>query len=306
MARTRWVGLFPLLGLLPLALGEAAKADVFFKGRDYVEVELRVDGKPLTEPGVRAAILTIAQIFRDGDDSFTDKSGLPGLEQMPWVDVLGARWSYQGYLSGGHCVDGRVRFDGIGSFSGFPEELRVAVFVPSWNKVCVTDQIKIQGPYCYLRADLAADGSGRVAVVKVLPWGGLDLLTAIALTLLVEFLVVIAYEKKIQADFQRKFDAKTLTDVEFHLLASSARLPICLGLCVVLNLLTMPVLWWFVSGVYQDHGATSGHIALAGAEMLAGLSEGLAYAWIARLGLRHGLTLGLIANAISFAVGLLI
>ena len=207
---------------------------------------------------------------------------------------------------GGVCAQGRVKFEGLAVAAGFPEDVRVAVFIPSLRKLCVTDAVKVSGPYCYLRADLLADGSGRLAVLKVLPWRGLDLLTAVALTLLVEVLVVIAHDRRLQTEFQRKFDAKSLTDREFRCLADSSRLPKCLGLCLLLNLLTIPVLWWFVTRAYQEQSAAIGHLSLAGAELLAGVFEGLGYAWIAKLGLRRGLVLGLVANAASFAVGLLV
>ena len=121
MSRTRRIGLLAFLGLIASAFCEQSHADMFFSQRDFIEVELRLDGKPLTEPGVRAALLSIAPIFRDGDDESHGEALLPGLETMPWVDVLGARWSRQGYLVGGVCAQGRVKFEGLAVAAGFPE-----------------------------------------------------------------------------------------------------------------------------------------------------------------------------------------
>jgi hypothetical protein len=109
---------------------------------------------------------------------------------------------------------------------------------------------------------------------------------ALGVTLLVELSVIAAYSR-----YKRIPTRKVLN---------------LLALAAMINLLSLPVVWYVTLESYSEFGELSGFCSLLLAEVGATIFEGLAYAWIGGLGLRSGLGLSFLANTASLVMGLIL
>jgi hypothetical protein len=283
---------FALVGVVFLFAARPARADLGPKFDDHVYFNVTLNGEPLPDASFDAALL---RYYPPGSEARAraDNSGrsIPSLGDLP-ADESGGRWSYANYKWGGRGGNGRVDFHGFYYDGGIPDRVRLAVYLPSQQKLYVTDVAPTHPLLRTYRADLRPDGGGTLTLNRSGAfavdwlWGlwQLGFGPALALTLLAEGLVVWAYA--------RWWDA---TDTRL------------VRICLVANVLTLPVVWVAtVIGFNLPSVYWSGLGAFAGVELFVTALEGLAYATLGRLGWSRGMALACLANAASVGVGVVV
>lgn len=255
-----------------------AVADVGPKLPDAVVVTVTCEGKPLEDQGAVAALLSLAS---EEQDPINMAVPVPQMDPSKLVDPGGKVWTYAGYLWSGEYRDGKFRFNGFQPVGGKPDQVRVAVYLPSHDKAFLTD-ISATRPYLdRMTADLHADGTGTLrhdwpSVLQHLPF-----LQALGITLAVELLIVFVYCRRKKLPLTR---------------------PLRVGIWA--NLLTLPVVWVFVI-LLPVTLATANEIGIfVGIEVAAALFEGVMYAWRGKLGWKAGMSVAFMANAASALLGL--
>ena len=192
-------------------------------------------------------------------------------------------WTYAGYLWGGEHENGKFRFHGFAPVGGKPDQVAVAVYLPSQNKTFLTEILATRPYLDRMTADLHADGTGTLrhdwpSVLQHLPF-----LQALAITLAVELLIVFVYCRRKKLPLAR---------------------PLRVGIWA--NLLTLPVVWFLVIGIPITL-ATAGEIGVfVVIEAAAAIFEGVMYAWRGKMGWRSGMLVALIANTVSALMGLVL
>jgi hypothetical protein len=204
----------------------------------------------------------------------------------PWVDSYG-RWGYAVQSGDSTGSVGRAWFGNF--YQGVPSEVRLAVYLPSRQKLFVTEPAKTHPFLRTYRADLHADGTGTLqlnerghAVADA--FVGLErmgFVGAVLLTLVLEGIVVAVMSRR------------------------HPRPGRMLLVCLVANLITLPVLWVVtVLGFWTYDFYWGGLLIFLAAEAAAALVESLAYVWPGRSPWRPALRIGLLANALSMCAGL--
>jgi hypothetical protein len=152
--------------------------------------------------------------------------------------------------------------------------------------VFLTDVAETRPYLTLLKADLHPDGTGLLTATWESLWQRLGLSYGLGLTLLVELSIVVAYGRYKGAPLKRLLEL--------------------LALGMIVNFLSLPVVWFVRLESYSKFGQLRGFGCLLLGEVGATVFEGLAYAWPGRLGLRSGLRLSLLANSASLVMGLIL
>ena len=271
---------FVPLMVLGLAASTAVADAIVPKLSDSVLVTVIYEGEPLEEQDAVAALLSLAS---EEQDPINMAVPVPQLDTSKLVEPSGKVWTYAGYLWGGENENSRFHFRGFQPVGGKPDQVRVAVYLPSQDKAFLTD-ISATRPYLdRMTADLHADGTGTLrldwpSVLQHLPF-----LQSLGITLVVELLIVFIYCRRKRLPFVR---------------------PLRVGIWA--NLLTLPVVWFLVIGM-QVTLATASEIGLfVGIEALAALFEGVMYTWRGKMGWKSGVLVAFMANAASALLGLVL
>jgi hypothetical protein len=248
------------------------RGDAGPKPKNDVVVSVTYQGRPLADANFKATLMEIAETAR-----------------RPLTDADGRQWARANYQWGGDGRNGQVRFDGFSPRQRMdpggawpPKQVRLVIDLPSKGSF-VTDVAETRPYLTLLRADLHPDGTGSLTRDLESLWQRLDMPYALGLTLLVELSIVAAYGRYKRAPHKR-----------------------LLVLCVIVNVLSLPVVWFVTLECYSELGQWRGFGCLVLAELGAAVFEGLAYAWLGRLGLRSGLWLSLLANSASLLMGLIL
>jgi hypothetical protein len=278
----------PLLVLATL-LGSATpgRADFGPKPDDRLHFFVTYAGEPLPDTPF---VATVLRFYPLGSTRQSGPKGaaVPGLNDLP-VDAPGGQWGDTNHW-GGQGAHGQVEFHGFYYDGGVPDRIRLAVYLPSQPKAFLSDVAETHPLLRSYQVDLQPDGTatlrldrtGEFAVDWLVGLWRLGMGFALGLTLLIEGSVVAAFA----GYYQRP-------------------LACLLGICVGVNLLTLPGVWAVtVTGFYLA-GPPSGLVVLALAELAATLFEGLFYALPGRLGWAEGLRLALLANAASLGFGII-
>jgi hypothetical protein len=267
-----------LLGLTALlaVVGQPVAADMGPK--PHMDIHVTYEGGPVPDAAFQARVLTCAA----GDEvPYQKGQPLPGLEQVELQDPAGCRWQEPDYpVWGGDCTDGRCWFS-----YRLPPRFRLAVYLPSQDRLFVTDAAERRGIYDSFVADLSPDGTGRLRPATGLAraWTVQGIAAALPLTLAVETAAILLFAQRRRQPCRRLL----LTGL-------------------VANLLTLPGVWAVAGLAAMLGGPQAGLVALGLLELGAWEVEGAAYATFGRLSLGAALLLSVIANAASLGLGLLV
>jgi hypothetical protein len=267
-----------------------ARADAAPKLRNEVVVFVTYQGRPLADVHFDAMLLALVNTSEIHHSR--SRRTPPELAKLSLTETDGRHWTPASYEWGGAGKNGQVRFEGFSPPDRLapgdawpPKNVRLLIDLPSEGRF-LTDAGETRPYLTLLKADLRPDGTGSLSATWESLWQRLDLSYALGLTLLVELGVVIAYG--------------------WHKRVSVRRLLNLLALGVMVNVVSLPVVWFVTLESYSQFGQLRGLVCLLLAEMGATIFEGLAYAWLGRLGLSSGLWLSLLANAASMFMGLIL
>jgi hypothetical protein len=251
-----------------------AMADVGPKIGGFVVVTVTVDGKPLEDKDAVGTLLSLSPQFSD------HPSHLPILD-----DPSGLKWMQAGNLWGGKNEEGRFRFHGFMPVGGIPDQVRVAVYLPSQEKVFITDVSPTRPHLVRMTADLHSDGTGTLKLDWPSLWQELPFLQALGITLAVELVIVFVFV------YRRRKEL------------SLAR-PLRVGIWA--NILSLPVVWLVLIMSQLTLGTVIGVFVFVGIELLAALFEGMMFVWRGKMTWRSAMAMSFTANALSAIVGLVL
>ncbi len=269
-------------------LATNGRADFGPKLIHQVRVDVLLDGQSIGDGAI--GVLLVPASEGESAPANAAKSA-PGFE-IPYVDREGRKWSYGGYLWGGRFRNGAVNFRGfVAGAGGMPSRVRLAVFLPESGQQFVTNVVRPGRHLAILHAELSTEGVAELHHVPTPLWGRLDFLKGLMITLIVEclFVTVISARARPKTPDASRAKAKSMRRVVF--------------VCVLVNFLTLPIVW-FVTGHYLFvSGLTTGMQVFAVLEIAVFVVEGTAYGLLTRVGWRTGFLAALIANLTSCILG---
>ena len=172
-----------------------------------------------------------------------------------------------------------------------PSQVRLAVIVPGMEKQLVTNAVRPSVHYAILDAELSLDGRAELRSVPTPLWGRLDFFKALMLTLLIECILV------------RAIVMRGTVKPRFAESNRKVRTAWIVAVCVIVNVLSLPVLW-IVTGHYLFiHGFTHGVLIFLFLEVVVLLAEGTAYGLLTRLSWRTAFLAALSANITTCLLG---
>jgi hypothetical protein len=289
----------PLLSLLWTS--QSACADFGLKLMTNVRVDIKLDGQTLPD-GATAALLAPSPWSTGGPANAAAR--VPKLV-VPWHDDTGEPWSYAGYLWGGNVQRGSVTFSGFRDYElrqppiqGLPSIVRLAVYDPQTERLFVTAPARPGQHLALMHAELSSDGSGNLASIPIPFWQRLDFWKAMLITLIVECLIVVWVFRASQ-----KTDGAPTAD-------HSYRRTRIIRTCLLANLFTLPLVWFFGGEFLFRFGFWWGTAAFLGLEALAFLIEAVFYGRIlnvfsrtSRLPWSIAVRASLLANLTTFLLG---
>jgi hypothetical protein len=263
-----------------------SRADAAPKPQNDVVVYVTYEGRRPADHHFRAALLELVAL---SDRRGGRTRNTMDLAKLPLTEADGRRWMPAHYEWGGDGANGQVRFQGFhppdrsDPGGGWPPKyVRLAVYLPSQGTF-LTDVTETRPYLTFLKADLRVDGTGSLLPSWESLWQRLAPLYALAITLFIELSIIVAY------GWYRRIPLARLVIVG-----------------VIVNVISLPVVWFVTLESYSELGRFWGFGCLLLAELVAALFEGLAYAWLGRLGPRAGLCVSFVANAVSMLLGLLL
>jgi hypothetical protein len=276
-----------------------ARADAVPKPENDVVVSVTYQGKPLADVQFKAVLLKLVAPSELRGPAGHGAEQLARRERqvnttsewatLPLTEVNGWHWTFAN-VGDGH--NGQVRFHGFwlpGNRDPSwpdrpPQQVRLAVYLPSERRWFLTEVAETRPYLTFLRSDLRPDGTGSLIAAWESLWQRVDLPIALGLTLLVELSIVLGF------------------GLHKHILPIKLALLLLIG--IVVNVVSLPVVWFVTLKSYSELGRLIGFGCFLLAELGATVFEGLAYAWPGRLGLRAGLGISLLANSASMVLGL--
>ena len=249
---------------------------------------MRLDGKPIGDEAIGVLLVPAKEGEAAPGNAAREAPGL----LIPYVDDVGREWSYGGYLWGGSFRGGAVDFHGfVLGAGGMPSQVRLAVILPGSEKQFVTNAVQPSVHYAIFDAELSTNGRAVLRSVPTPLWGRLDFFKALMITLLIECILVraIAMRGTVKSRFaenNRKVGTAWIVAV-----------------CVIVNILSLPVLW-IVTGHYLFIlGFTYGVLIFVFLEVVILLAEGAAYGLMTRLSWRTAFRAALSANVTTCLLG---
>lgn len=278
-----------LVMIVLLAMATPALADFGPKPNDRQHFAVTFAGGPL--PDARFVAGMLYQRLESREAPLNMGAVVPGLKlALPPGDSAG-NWTYASYRWGGKGANGQVEFHGF--VSDIPKTFRVVVYLPSQDKIFITNEAKTHALLNRFHVNLSPDGTATLVRDPSGQWlaDGLvglaqrGMFKALAITLVIELLVVVCLVLGLR---------------KRPLLA---RLAVT---CLCVNLFTLPLLWVTCLIGFWMFGLWAGIVLLAVLELMVVFLEGSAYAIVGRLGWKLGLAVAFLANATSFLLGLII
>ncbi|WP_182868796.1 hypothetical protein [Stieleria mannarensis] len=289
----------PLLVLLGTA--QSADADFGLKLMTNVRIDVHLDGRSLPD-GAKAALLAPSPWSTDAPVNAAER--VPGLV-VPWQDEEGEQWNYAAYLWGGDVQKGGVTFSGFWDYrlsdppiQGLPKIVRLAVYDPRTERLYVTSPASPGQHLALMRAELSSSGSGILDSLLIPFWQRLDFWKAMLITLMVECFIVIWV-----VCVSRTTDDGQATGRAYR----KTRL---IRVCLLVNLLTLPLVWFFGGEFIFRFGFWWGTATFLGLEAMAFLIEAVFYRGVlttsdrtSRLPWSIALRASLLANLTTFLLG---
>ena len=280
------------LTLIVISLGSwssDANADIGPKPNDRQYMTVKLDGQSLQDTYFLAAMLSEETKLRE--QPLNMGKAVPGLNAALRAKRSTDNWSYANYLWGGAGKNGEVDFGGF-AYGGVPKRFRIAIYLPSQDKIFITDAAETHPLLHRFLVDLTSNGTGTLVRDQTGQWladrlVGLarhGMFRALAITLVVEWLVV---------------------GLMILVLKKRQLLIRMMVTCLCVNLATLPVLWVVCLVAFWMFGLWTGFLILIWLELIVFILEGSTYATIGRLNWKWGLTVSLLANIASIAVGII-
>ena len=295
----RVLAVLPVLSLLWTA--QSASADFGPKLMSRVRIAVQLDGHPLPD-GTTAALLAPSPWSSGGPANAAAR--VPELV-VPWTDDSGKQWNYAGYLWGGKFNDGAVTFHGFMDYEfrqppiqGLPSIVRLAVYDPQTERLYVTDPASPGQYFALMRAEFSSDGLRDLTSVPIPFWHRLDFWKALLITLIVECLIVVrVVRSRDEPDGDQNAEP-------------ARRKTRLIRVCLLVNLLTLPLVWFFGGEFLYQFGFWLGTAAFLGLEVMAFVIEAIFYSGVltassktSRLPWPIALQASLFANLTTFLLG---
>lgn len=268
----------------------AARADFGPKLIERVRADVRLDGRPVSD---QATAALLAPVEEAGEGPANAAKTVPTL-MLPYVDHDGNRWNYAEYLWGGDIQNGTVTFKGFMYMpGGLPSVVRLAVYDPPSDRLYVTDVAQPGEYLALMRADLKANGTGTLRSLPIPFWQRMEFWKALLITLLVECGIVLLLVSR--------QPAAPLGESENR----SPSRPRVVRVCVLANLVTLPLVWLFAGEALFLYGFWLGAAAVLALECAAVLVEAVAYRGIrhVRIPWKTAFRASLLANLSTFLLG---
>ncbi len=273
--------------LVAAVFAMTARADFGPKPNDRQTFSVTLEGDQL--PDVRFVAAMLCQRDRAMEGPQNMGAVIPGLEETLPPEDSDGRWTNASYRWGGKGSNGQVQFNGF--YGDVPKVFRVAVYLPSREKVFLSNESTTHPLLNRYTVDLASDGtatltrneSGRWLADPLVGLAQRGILFALAVTLVVETLVVGSVVTALKKREVRTRMAAT---------------------CAVANLITLPALWVICLIGFWMGGLWTGLLIFAVQEIAVVLLEASLYATLGRIGWRPAFGVALVANAASFLLGI--
>lgn len=260
--------LFVTSWILLLSNAATARADFGPKLITRVRITAQLNGRPLPD-NATAALLSPAPQAGDGPANASKR--VPGLV-VPWKDDSGQEWNYAGYLWGGKFEDGAVTFQGFMDYKfhktaprGLPSLVRLVVYDPRTERLYVTAPASPGQHLALMQARLRSDGEGELTSIPIPFWQQLDFWKALLITLIVECVIVVRIVRN-----SPQPEGDNISD-------RPRRASRLIRVCVLINLLTLPLVWFFGGELLYQFGFWVGTLAFLGLELMAFLTEAVFY-----------------------------
>lgn len=281
---TRAIGFVIVL----IVIGAEAHADFGPKLVQMIRIDVRLEGEPVSN---KATGVLLAPASEGGFAPLNAAKEASGLD-IPYKDETGRNWNYAAYLWGGKFENGTVNFKGFEyDNGGMPSRVRLAVYDSESEKLYVTEIARPGALLCLMQADLDSDGTGTLKVLAIPFWRRFDFWKALLITIVVECLIVGRIGHQVRQSKQQHQENRK---------SSLGKLII---LCVLVNIFTLPLVWFFGGHYLFTLGRTWGIAAFLGFEVAAFLIEGTTYWRSGKLSPVRAYQAAFIANGVSFALG---
>ncbi len=272
----RWITVAVAL-VLCLALPVTALADAGPK--PSMRINLLHAGQPVDGSAFEFRLLVCdANASANGDP----KGTLPGLELLDLSDPSGCTWQVPAYPIWFSNEADAVSVNGY-----LPTTFRLAAYSAADGQLWLSNSAKREGMYASFTVNLLDDGSALLEPMQgnifQKSWKIEAIIAALGLSLLLETALAVGY-----AQWRRR-----------------PRRPFVL-VSVVGNIITLPIVWLLAGFGYMFGGPSAGLVLLAVGEVCAVFFEALLYKLVAKERFGWALLLSLVANAVSYTVGLLL
>jgi hypothetical protein len=274
--------------ILFLSNATTAQADFGPKLIEMIRVEVQLDGNPVSD---QATGVLLAPRSEGGVEPANAAKDAPKLT-IPYTDENGRKWIYAEYLWGGEFENGVVTFKGFHlSRHGMPSVVRLAVYRPETETVYITNTAEPGEHICLMAAKLSADGTGSLTDLSVPLWRRIDFWKALLITMAAECLIAGWVRSRQKPNREPPQDNPRFRLVKLIIL------------CLLVNLFTLPLVWFFGGHFLFTLGRNWGIAVFLGLEFAAFLVEGTAYWRSGLLNTGRAFQVALLANGVSFGLG---
>ncbi|MCE5258711.1 MAG: hypothetical protein LLG44_06555 [Chloroflexi bacterium] len=263
--------------VLCLALPVTALADAGPK--PSMRINLLRAGQPVDGSAFEFRLLVCAA---DASTNADPQNTLPGLELLDLSDPSGCTWQVPAYP-----IWFSNEVDAVSVNGYLPATFRVAIYSQANDALWLSNSAEREGMYTSFTLNLLADGSALLEPMQgnifQKSWKIEAIIAALLLSLLLETALALGY-----ALWQKR------PRRSFILTA------------VIGNIITLPIVWLLAGFGYMFGGPSAGLVLLAVGEVCAVFLEALLYKLVAKERFGWALLLSLVANTVSYTVGLLL
>lgn len=183
-----------------------------------VDIDVLYNQKTVSSPTFQAKMLgCFEQEFIQSETKYEDDL-IPQLNITEYDSLKKCYWHPARHAWGGECHDSSCHFEYFP-----PSEFKLAVFIPSLNKVFVTNEISRSNFNSHYEAELSSDGSAIISETTFFMFStdkGSSFTKAFFITIILELLTSFIFI------FSRKLSKKILVYV------------------VIANILSLPIVWF--------------------------------------------------------------
>jgi hypothetical protein len=176
-----------ILVLLPLLLSiisSIVSADMGPKPN--VDIDILYGGSLVSDASFNAVMLYCINDTKD----YQDRHLIPQLNLSEYDSVKNCYWQPAFLAWGGDCKDSKCHFSYMP-----PREFKLAVYIPSLNKVFVTNEVSRANYNSNYRAELSPEGSAKIYETTLLPDSVRLFIEALIITLVIELFTAFIFIK---------------------------------------------------------------------------------------------------------------